>query len=184
MRPVSLALFFILGFGLAAASVRAQTNSEEIYEPDDPPTPEAPAEPEETAPAADADGADADGSAEPAGGEAAAVPEPDYNGQATGVFITAPLNVPVVCTGMGSAVINAKSDPSGAPGQDVNGDGTVVDVSATVNGDIQMNMLAGGLSLNFNDTGAVVDGNTITYAITASITGGVDEKIDLRIVCN
>ncbi|MEO1314736.1 MAG: hypothetical protein AAFV27_12805, partial [Pseudomonadota bacterium] len=168
MRPVSFALLCALGLSLATGPVLAQDASEEDAgenEAVETPEAEAPAEGTEAAPAEGTEGA---------------AEEPDYNGVASGVFITSPLNVPVLCTGVGSSVINAKSDPGGAPGEDVNGDGTVVDVSATTTGDIQMNMLAGGLSMNFNDSGAVVEGNTVRYAVTASITGGVDEKIELQ----
>ena len=127
--------------------------------------------------------ADTDPNASAATDEEAA-PTPEFNGRAAGRFINADLNVPVLCTGMGTGTLTAQSDPGDSPGEDTNGDNTVVDITAANSGDISMNMLAGGISLNFADTSAVVENDTIRYAITASITGGADERIDLTITCN
>ncbi len=118
------------------------------------------------------------------GTEAAAAEEPAFNGRATGRFIAADINVPVVCTGMNTGTLTAQSDPGDTPSEDTNGDGTVVNITAATSGQISMNMLAGDISLDFSDTVAKVEGNVIRYAITASITGGVDERIDLTINCN
>lgn len=126
--------------------------------------------------------ADADPNTPAATDEAAQTPE--FNGRAAGRFINADLDVPVLCTGMGTGTLTAQSDPGDTPGEDTNGDGTVVDITAANSGDISMNMLAGGISLSFADSSAVVDDTTIRYAITASITGGADERIDLTITCN
>lgn len=110
--------------------------------------------------------------------------EPVFNGRARGRFIAADIDVPVVCTGMNSGTLTAQSDPGDTPSEDTNGDGTVVNITAATSGQISMSMLAGDISLDFSDTVATVERNVIRYAITASITGGADERIDLTIDCN
>ena len=116
--------------------------------------------------------------------ETAPPPPPEFNGSASGTVIGAPLNAQVVCTIQGDNW-TVQSDPGETPNDDTDGDGNIVNITANQSsGTIALNVLAGGLFVSFQDTGARFEGNTMRYAITASITGGDDERIDIEVVCS
>lgn len=138
----------------------------------------------DAAPDAAAEGA-AEGTAAPAEGQAAPapVPEPDYNGTASGMVSGVGLNVPVVCTGFGDGgSVTVQSDPQGA--DDANGDGQIVDITASQDGSITLTLLAGNALVNLSDTSAKVGPTSLTYAITMTYVGGGEDKVDLTVNCN
>jgi len=121
---------------------------------------------------------------DPAEETTAPPPPPEFNGSASGTVIGAPLNARVVCTIQGDNW-TVQSDPGETPNDDTDGDGNIVNITANQSsGTIALNVLAGGLFVSFQDTGARFEGNTMRYAITASITGGDDERIDIEVVCS
>ncbi|MEM8787167.1 MAG: hypothetical protein AAGE76_02805 [Pseudomonadota bacterium] len=126
----------------------------------------------------------AGGDADAAEGEpAAAAPPPDYNGRVSGTVIDTTLNAQVVCTREGGTLL-AQSDPGEDPRSDTNGDATIVDLRVIEDGGvIDVYLQAGSWLLTFDDTGAVVDGNRVSYAVTAAFMGSPDERIALDIEC-
>lgn len=116
--------------------------------------------------------------------EAAAEAPPEFNGTASGNVMGASLSTQVVCDIAGSSW-TVQSDPGAAPGEDTNGDGNLVDISANqASGDIYLNVLAGGMYVTFQDTGATFEGNQMRYSVTVSMAGSEDEKIDIQVTCS
>ncbi len=141
------------------------------------------------APLAAQDQAAAQDGDQPAPGAETAAPaqdtpaEPAYNGTASGTVSGAAFNVPVVCTGFPAGPATAKSDPD-TPGEDGNGDGVIVDVTAQADGQISMTLMAGGISFGFDDETATLDGNRLDYKVTISFVGGQDDTIQYSVVCD
>lgn len=115
-------------------------------------------------------------------------PEPEppaYNGNASGTVSGVSINVPVVCEGFGEGgPVTVQSDPQGDPGQDADGDGRMVDISATPDGTIAISMLAGNSLFSLNDTSAEVGPNTLSYAITMSFVGGGEDRVEVSVTCD
>ena len=100
---------------------------------------------------------------------------PAFNGTASGNVMGASLSTPVVCTVAGGSW-TVQSDPGATPGEDNNGDGNLVDISASeASGDIYLNVLAGGMYVTFQDSGATFEGNQMRYSVTVSMAGSEDE---------
>ncbi|WP_112321786.1 hypothetical protein [Oceanibium sediminis] len=126
-----------------------------------------------------------EGEAAPAEGSAApAPPPPEYNGTISGSSSGSSFSADVVCSGFsaGGGVV-VQTDPGGNM-QDLNGDGVMADITADPSGSIALTLLAGNSQVGLTDTTAVIDGNTLTYAITMSFVGGGSDEVDLTVVCN
>lgn len=125
----------------------------------------------------------------PANGEETAAPatdtpaEPEWNGTASGTVSGVSFNVPVVCAGFPEGPATAQSDPN-TPGEDGNGDGVLVDVTAQTTGDITMSLMAGGIAFGFDDDTATIEGNQLDYSVTISFVGGTDDTIEYSVVCD
>ncbi|MHA3977938.1 hypothetical protein ACW9UR_09670 [Halovulum sp. GXIMD14794] len=125
----------------------------------------------------------------PTNGEETAAPatdtpaEPEWNGTASGTVSGVAFNVPVVCAGFPEGPATAKSDPN-TPGEDGNGDGVIIDVTAQPSGDITMSLMAGGIAFGFDDDTATIDGNRLDYSVTISFVGGQDDTIEYSVVCD
>jgi|GEM_PF-3672759 len=116
--------------------------------------------------------------------EEAAPPPPDYNGSIRGTTAGSSLSAEVVCEGFGSGgSVTIKSDPGGAPGEDLNGDGVIVDISASDNGSISLNVTNGNNVYALSDTSAEVGDTSLSYEITMSFSGGATETIQLNASC-
>ncbi len=143
-----------------------------------------PAETTEDAAATDQGAGDQSADTEAAETEAAAVAPPAFNGSASGDVMGSALNTQVVCNIAGDSW-TVQSDPGDAPGEDTNGDGNLVDISANAaTGDIFLNVLAGGMYVTFQDSGAEFEGNTMRYSVIVSMAGSPDEQIDIQITCS
>lgn len=113
-----------------------------------------------------------------------APPPPEYNGTITGTTSGSSLNAQVVCEGFdGGGPVTIKSDPGDIPGQDLNGDGTIVDISASPDGNISINLTNANSVFSMNDSTAELDGNTLRYQIEMTFAGGITETIEVTANC-
>ena len=111
---------------------------------------------------------------EEASTETAEPEPPEYNGSAYGSASGRPFNMEVVCEGFDAdGPVTVKSDPGGAPGEDVNGDGNMLDVSATPDGSISLQLLTGNNLFGMDDSTAQITAGVLTYKITMTFSGGV-----------
>ena len=132
---------------------------------------------------AQSDPAQTDG--EPADGTTTqeAPPEPEYNGSVSGTAAGTAFNVQVVCEGFGTGgPVSLQSDPGGG-GQDANGDGKVVSITASPDGNISLSLMNGNNVFNMNDSTAVLSGKSLTYSITMTFSGGATEEVNLNASC-
>lgn len=134
-------------------------------------------------PAQDTDDAGEAPEEDPAAAEAEAPPPPDYNGTAQGTLSGSAFSVPVVCTIGDGGTLTAQSDPGG-DGQDTNGDGTLVDVTASPDGTIAMSLMANNISFDFDDDTALLEGRRLAYAVTIAFVGGGEDVIDYTVTCD
>lgn len=142
-----------------------------------------------TAAAAQQSGTDQQQSGDAAGQatttEQAAPPPPDYNGSVSGTAAGSGFSIQVVCEGFAAGgAVTMQSDPGGTPGEDLNGDGQVVDISASPDGSINLQLQANNSIFSLADTTAQISGNTLSYQITMTFSGGATEKIELTGTCN
>jgi hypothetical protein len=115
---------------------------------------------------------------------AAAPPEPEYNGTASGSAAGSTFSVPVVCEGFGAqGPVTVKSDPNDAAGGDANGDGTVVNISASPDGSITLDLLNANQQFNLSDSSAELTDTSLSYQIEMTFSGGLTESIDLTADC-
>jgi len=120
------------------------------------------------------------------GGETAATELPELTGQASGTADGVPFSGKVDCSAFGEAdMVRALSDPGGAVGEDLSGDGFFLDVMASRNtGSIELNLTVNNTSYNFSGRLAQVQAQVLSYAVTLKSASGPDISITLKVDCS